>query len=149
MKLFGGLFPGDTPGGQGNNAFGPMEGQGLFSGGGAARPPQQPTWTLPGNSGSTLSRTFWDSDEGMRALYQNMSDFFSNGGQNWVLSNWFQNAFGAERNRYNQAAIDNKDLSWEGWLQQRAPQLMNDFAALPASLRGSQPGFTRRGRDLW
>lgn len=106
-------------------------------------------WTMPGQPDNPTQKEFWNTDEGMRALFQNMSDFFSNGGQNSAMAGWFNNLFGAESNRYKAEAIQNKDLDFGQYLQQRSPQYMALFNALPATLRGSQPGFMRRGRDLW
>src|SRR5688500_15702130 len=105
-------------------------------------------WTLPGTN-NTVEQTFWNTDEGMRSLFQNMSDFFTNSGQNYAMAQWFNQNFGAERNRYNVDAIQDKDLTFEKWLQGRAPHLANQFNLQPASLRGSQPGFTRPNRQLW
>lgn len=105
-------------------------------------------WQLPG-SGTPLQSAFWNSDEGMRALFQNMSDFYSNSGRNAGMASWLSSMFPASRSRYGVAAAQNPSLTWESWLQEQAPHLLSLFESQPASLRGSVPGFYRPGRQLW
>lgn len=106
-------------------------------------------WQLPGDPNSPVQKDFWNTDEGMRALYQHMADYFTGGGQNTIMGSWFNNQFNNVANRYKAEAIQNPNLDFGSWLQNNAPHLAGMFSSLPATLRGSDPNFMRRGRDLW
>lgn len=62
-------------------------------------------WTLPGDPNNAVQHEYWNTDEGQRALFQNLSDYFTNNGQNTVLANWFSKMFPDALNRYHAAGI--------------------------------------------
>lgn len=106
-------------------------------------------WQLPGN-GNALQNNFWNgSAEGNRALYQNMSDFYTQNGGNLRMSNFFNSQYNNNMNQFKNQAIQNPQLNYMDWLQQNSKALSQGFDMLTAAGRGQQPGFVRPGRELW
>jgi hypothetical protein len=106
-------------------------------------------WAFPGNT-NQIQKDFYNTDpNGMQSLFQNLNDFYANQGQNLPMASFFKSMYGQEQNRYNMQAIQNPELTWGQWLQQRAPQLFNNYNMLAPSMRGQNPGFVRPGREVW